>query len=138
MTDWNGINQKKEELLAALPSSIVDKYDGKIGIYKITIEGKLAYVGKSTNCLRRWIAHKINTLYNFHQHDYYEEKYAIFRDAYKRNYSISCDIIEECEEEELATRERYWIEKLNPPLNGGRATIGWKGWELLDSIENPQ
>ena len=47
-------------------------------------------------------------------------------------------VIEECEEEELSTRERYWIEKLNPPLNGGRAAIGWKGWELLNSIENPQ
>ena len=42
MTDWNGINQKKEELLAALPSSIVDKYDGKIST---SYAGAGAYCG---------------------------------------------------------------------------------------------
>lgn len=133
MTDWFEIKQKKEELYKDIPQQLKDAYEVS-GIYKILIDGKMVYVGQSQNCLNRWIAHKINTLFNYGQHDYQENKYDILREAYKRGYSISCELIEECPKEDLKTRENYWINELNPILNGGGGDVGFRGWLFLEQL----
>lgn len=38
-----------------------DKYQGKTGIYAIYCDEALVYIGKSTDLLNRFIAHKANT-----------------------------------------------------------------------------
>ena len=136
-TDWNQIRIKKEELFEQIPQDIKDQFNEVPGIYGIYIQGHLAYVGKSKNLLGRWIAHKINTLFNYGQHDYREDKYMIFREAYNKGYSIECKPIELCSEHEISSRERYWINKEQPILNGGfNSMVHWKGTQFLESLDN--
>ena len=103
---------------------------------KLADVANLLYIGESSDILNRWIAHKINTLYDYGQKDYKEEKYAILREAWNRNYPISCRVLEYCENDKqvLRTREKEWIKQCQPILNGGRATIGFKGWEFLMNL----
>ena len=136
MTDWKAITDKKAELYQGLPQEIVDEYAGKSGVYGLYILDHLVYIGESSDILNRWIAHKINTLYDYGQKDYKEEKYAILREAWNRNYPISCRVLEYCKNDKqvLRTREKEWIKQCQPILNGGRATIGFKGWEFLMNL----
>lgn len=137
-TDWNAIRLKKEELLESVPQETKMQFMDVAGIYGIYIENQLVYVGQSTSLLNRWIAHKINTLFDFGQHDYKEEKYCIFREAYQSGYDIQCRPLEICENDKAILRqlERNWINKLQPILNGGRnAMVYWKGQKFLDELK---
>lgn len=138
-TDWNAIRLKKEELLEAIPQETKDKYMDVAGIYAIYIENELVYVGMSTNLLNRWVAHKINTLFDYGQKDYKEEKYAVLRDAMAAGLAISCNVLEFCENNKytLRSKENEWIRKLNPALNGGRNQMVYlKGSRILDKLKN--
>lgn len=140
-TDWTAIRQKKDELMETIPQEIKDKYLDKSGVYAIYIEDELVYIGESSNILNRWVAHKINTLFNFKQKDYQEDKYAVLRDAMKAGLRVSCNVLEYCENDKtvLRAREAAYINAYNPILNGGHsANINMKGFflinELLDKI----
>lgn len=136
-TDWYSIKLKKEELLADVSTELKEKYMDVAGIYVIYIQDELVYVGQSSSLLNRWIAHKINTLFDFGQKDYQEEKYAVLREAYKRKLNIRCELLEACENNKiiLTTKEREWIDKLHPILNGGKCSmVEYKGFLLLDRI----
>lgn len=140
-TDWTAIRQKKDELMETISQEIKDKYLDKSGVYAIYIEDELVYIGESSNILNRWVAHKINTLFNFKQKDYQEDKYAVLRDAMKAGLRVSCNVLEYCENDKtvLRARESAYINKYNPILNGGRsANINMNGFflinELLDKI----
>ena len=102
MTDWKAITDKKAELYQGLPQEIIDEYAGKSGVYGLYILDHLVYIGESSDILNRWIAHKINTLYDYGQKDYKEEKYAILREAWNRNYPISCKVLEYVNPYEMA------------------------------------
>jgi group I intron endonuclease len=106
------------------------------GIYKITnnINGKV-YIGQSICIERRWYQHKWDTDredrlgYNSIIHKAFR-KYGI------ENFSF--EIIEECGQELLDEKERYWIEKLNTIqpngyniLLGGQEVRG-KIWRCVD------
>ena len=135
-TNWNAIREKKDELLQAVPEEIKEKFLDVSGIYGIYIQDNLVYVGQSKSLLNRWIAHKINTLYNYGQHDYQEEKYEILREAYQAGFSISCKPIEFCEPKDLNVRESSWIKELKPILNGGRnEMVYFKGSQFLEKLE---
>lgn len=136
-TDWIAIRQKKDELL----NQVSDEYKrdclNKSGIYSISIEGQLVYIGESKSILDRWIAHKINTLYDFNQKDYKEGKYRVLREAYNAGLSIQCNMLEECVDNK-DTRlqiEKQWIKKEKPMLNGGKHNEVYKnGHALIEQI----
>lgn len=138
-TDWSAINSKKEELFAQVPQETKEKYFGVSGIYGIYIEDELVYIGQSTNLLNRWIAHKINTRYNFQQKDYQEDKYQVFREAEKAGLRITCLVLEYCENNKyiLNQKEREWIHNCQPILNGGfAAMIYYKGQKLIEKLSS--
>lgn len=89
-----------------------------IGIYKITnlINGKI-YIGQSIHIERRFYEH---------QHkEYWDDKkvlYKAFRKYGLNNFSF--EIIEECLEEQLNIREKYWIDYYNSYENGYNMTSG--------------
>lgn len=93
-----------------------------IGIYKIEnlINGN-KYIGQSNNITKRWNAEK-RTAFN-EQDPRYE--YPLSRAL--RKYGIenfSFEIIEECPEEKLNERERYWVAFYDTFYNGYNQTLG--------------
>lgn len=93
-----------------------------IGIYKIEnlINGN-KYIGQSNNITKRWNAEK-RTAFNEKDPGY---EYPLSRAL--RKYGIenfSFEIIEECPEEKLNERERYWVAFYDTFFNGYNQTLG--------------
>lgn len=92
-----------------------------IGIYKITnqLNGKV-YVGQSVDIHRRWNQHKQEGKKLIHKYPLYlaMNKYGIENFTFK--------VIEECSQQELDTREQYWIKELKSLVteNGYNISIG--------------
>lgn len=84
------------------------------GIYAITIDGYIAYIGESKNIYERCGQHIYKTenatLIN-------EPKYLLLLSAKLGGHRIDCSPIEYCSEAQLRDRERYYIEKYEPSLN---------------------
>lgn len=93
------------------------------GIYVITnqINGK-QYVGLSKNCYKRWSDHYSKSYNSTKQDDLDKALYKAMRKYGRENFSFQ--IIEECSEELLSSREIYWINKLNTYSNGYNETPG--------------
>ena len=91
-----------------------------IGIYKITNKnnGKI-YIGLSNNIERRKKEHFNNNIYNCSKIDK-----AIELEG-KENFLF--EILEECLEEELDSKERYWIKYYNSFENGYNQSRGGQG-----------
>lgn len=88
------------------------------GIYKITnLLNNHAYIGESKNIERRWAEHRAMK-YRASIYDAFQ-KYGI------DNFSF--EIIEECSEEKLCEREKYWIEYYDTYHNGYNMTQGGEG-----------
>ena len=93
------------------------------GIYKIQnkINGKI-YIGQSINIEQRWRAHKIAGNNINHENNHYP----LYKEMYEygiENFNFS--IIEECLQEELDNRERYYIKEYNSMIpNGYNQTSG--------------
>jgi hypothetical protein len=138
--NWAAVSQKRNEIMEAIPHSIRNKFFGKAGVYGIYIEGQLAYVGETINLLRRWVDHKFNTLYNFKQKEYQEEKYRVLREAYAAGLVITCDVLEFCEPNKkiLRAREAAYIKKYNPILNivntGKHSDVYAKGHSFITKL----
>lgn len=82
------------------------------GIYKITSPSGKFYIGSSANMHNRWLAHK--TLLNRKKHHSFylqraSNKYGID--------SLSFEVVELCDIEELFSREQFYIDSLNPAYN---------------------
>lgn len=91
------------------------------GIYLVTntINGH-QYVGQSVNIKRRWMEHKCpSSILNNRVINRAYRKYGT--DAFKY------EVIEECSEEQLDERERFWIAKLHPAYNMNEGGAGNKG-----------
>lgn len=93
------------------------------GIYSIinTVNGKY-YIGKSNNIYRRWYDEKLGlkngTFHNVH----IQRAWNLYgADAFKFG------IIEECEEDMLAEREKFWISYFDCYDNGYNQTLGGEG-----------
>jgi len=90
------------------------------GIYKITDESGLAYIGKSTKVKSRWINHVksalgIGTISN-------QEIHKAFRKEGFDNFSF--DLLEECPKEVLAEREKYYIDFFETYKMGFNMKVG--------------
>lgn len=93
-----------------------DKYQGKTGIYAIYCDEALVYIGKSTDLLNRFIAHKANTFCD-ESPEYNSKKYQQLRKAASLGHSITLKVLEFCAQDALASTEDKWIGKYLPPLN---------------------
>lgn len=93
------------------------------GIYKIeNIKNQKIYVGLSKNCIRRWYDHRSKAINPKKKEDFDKPLYKSMRKYGLENFSFS--ILEECEEEKLAEKEIFWINKLNSYREGYNATLG--------------
>ena len=88
------------------------------GIYQISINGQIVYIGKSRNMLRRlaqhWVGIKTES----------ERKYRILAEAKRHHQSVSCDVLYYAVEltptlieEEIGEKEGEYIRELMPVLN---------------------
>lgn len=104
--------------------SEVDKYiqkngllkgiEEKPGIYAITVDNKIVYVGMSKNLYQRCSQHIYNTQNAmFNQ----EQKYLLLLSAHLGGHNVDCLLLEYCDIELLRVRENWWIEDQQPILN---------------------
>ena len=104
----------------------------KIGIYEIkNNSNNKSYIGLSTSVEDRMLFHKRRLLQNTHKNKHLQSsfnKYGI--DSFEFN------IIEECDEEMLPEREKYWIQefKSHDRANGYNKTYGGEFGRLSDEI----
>lgn len=90
-----------------------------IGIYKITNKlNNKCYIGQSIDIERRWEQHKNFCKNNQCKKD--DWHYDLFINLQNYNFSI----VEECKEEELNSREQYWIEYFNSYIDGYNKNAG--------------
>ena len=89
------------------------------GIYKISIDGIVAYVGKSDDMLWRLAQH-----YSSLRSGNAAHKYQILREAKQREHRVTFEVLYYAKsknkdelEEELGAAEGMYIRKLRPPLN---------------------
>lgn len=98
-----------------------------IGIYKITnsINGKI-YIGQSTNIEKRWDSEKKRAFQPS------ARSYDTLLSRAFRKYGVDnfiFEIIEECPQQELNDKEKYYIYKLNSLFpNGYNMTTGGNSW----------
>lgn len=105
------------------------------GIYKIEnlINGKI-YIGKSVNIEKRFRTH-INDSFNENKPEYNHLIHKAIRKYNVENFSF--DIIEECNEDELNSKEMYWIHIYDCCVLDGRdkgynMTRGGEGSSYID------
>lgn len=89
------------------------------GIYKISIDGIVAYIGKSDNMLWRLAQHYTSLRSGDTAH-----KYQILREAKQREHRVTFEVLcyaksksKDDLEEELGAAEGYYIRKFRPLLN---------------------
>ena len=99
------------------------------GIYLVTnkLNGH-QYVGQSVNIKRRWMKHKCPSSITNDR---------IINKAYRKYGFDNFDyqVIEECSEEMLDEREKYWINNLNPVYNMNEGGTGNKGHHHSESVK---
>ena len=106
------------------------------GIYKITNkENGKAYIGQSVHIEDRWYKHK----WESQAEGYPQYNYTIHK-AF-RKYGISAftfEIIEECDQEMLDEREKYWIALYDTYMKGYNDTEGGDGGPIMKGEDNPR
>ena len=88
------------------------------GVYSISINNKIVYVGKSMNILHRMAEHWASMT------NPKENKYKVLSEAKRRKMIVSFDVLYSAKnnirsdiEEEIGEREGYYIRKFMPSLN---------------------
>lgn len=94
-----------------------DKYE-HAGIYSISIDGKIVYIGKSTNMLHRVAQHYVGI------QSQKDRKYRVLSEARRKGHDIGFDVLYYAKEssysaikEEIGEIEGVYIRKHNPALN---------------------
>ena len=92
------------------------------GIYKITnLITNMSYIGQSTNIQKRWKDEKHRAfIEDDNSYNYPLSK--AFRKYGIENFTF--EILEECSQEQLNEREKYWIKEFNTFYNGYNQTLG--------------
>lgn len=101
----------------------------KCGIYKITnLINQKCYIGQSIDILRRWRNHK-TTSQNSLKEAYEYPLYRAFRKYGLENFSF--EILEECTQAELDSKESFYIEKYNSIIQGyNQSLVGQGGTKI--------
>lgn len=95
-------------------NNLLTEVEHKPGIYAITIDGKIAYVGQSKNMYERCGQH----IYNIQNAMLNEEKkYELLLAAKLGGHTVDCCPIAYCEQKELSKKEAEAITKFAPALN---------------------
>ena len=96
---------------------LAEKYEHP-GIYSISIDDTLVYIGKSENMLIRVAQHYVGIKTES------ERKYRILAEAWRKGHSITFNVLYYAEEhgyhaieEEIGWKEGEYIRKYLPPLN---------------------
>lgn len=97
-----------------IENDLLSTIAAQAGIYAITINDFIVYVGMSKNCYQRCCQHIYN-MNNAMLNN--EKKYELLLSAKLGGYKVDCIQLETCEEYELRELEDRWIEQLMPPLN---------------------
>lgn len=84
------------------------------GIYAITIDGYVAFVGKSKEMQKECFRHISRAL---NKTPLSRKKYRILGDAWINKHAIDCKMLERCSESELDAKEKEMLKKYDPPLN---------------------
>ena len=87
-----------------------------IGVYGITVNGMLVYIGKSIDLVSRRKQHW-KAIFSAKDGKEKEIKYQCLAAAMDKHFSIEFKIIEECEVDILEDRETYYIQEYIPILN---------------------
>ena len=99
-------------------------------IYKITTtQSNKVYIGQTTNSLEyRFAEHKKNAKLGIKYH-----LYNAIRKYGEDTFNI--ELIEQCDNQDLDNREKYWISYYNSYNNGYNMTIGGEGNRIYDDEE---
>lgn len=101
-----------EDYLELIPQEYHSKYN-KPGIYSISINDELVYIGKSENMLKRLCSHMQSIDW-----DTKSNKYNVLRQARAEGHKVSFDVMEEVSDlSKLGEREGVLIRAYLPPLN---------------------
>lgn len=93
-----------------------DKYD-RGGIYSISIDNKLVYIGKSAYCKQRLANHLYN-MYHPEEREGKAHKYEILRQAANNGHKVNFNLIYESDQkEEMGYKEGELIRNYLPCLN---------------------
>lgn len=91
-----------------------------IGIYKIeNLINSKTYIGQSIDIEKRWSVHKTELNRNYHHNMYLQNAWNKYGEG-----SFQFSIIEECQIDQLDSREIFWIAKFDSYKNGYNLTIG--------------
>lgn len=86
----------------------------KPGIYCITVDRKIVYVGKSKNVYQRCRSH----IYNIQNAMFNQEKkYLLLLSAFLGGHLVDCYPIQYCDVDCLTELEDKYIDEINPKLN---------------------
>lgn len=88
------------------------------GVYSITVNNKIVYIGKSKDILYRMAEHWAS------MGNPKENKYKVLAEAHRRKYNVRFNVLYTAKsktraeiEEEIGEREGYFIRLYQPPLN---------------------
>ena len=95
-------------------NNLLQDVEEKSGIYAITIDNKIAYIGQSKNLYQRCCQHIYNTENAMLNK---EKKYLLLLAAKLGGHNVDCLPLVYTEEEELNKWEVYLIKSLTPQLN---------------------
>ena len=84
------------------------------GVYAVTIDGYVAYVGKSKNMLKTCFGHIARTV---NKTPLSRRFYRVLFDAWINKHVVDCKVLETCPESALAEKEKEALLKFDPPLN---------------------
>lgn len=85
----------------------------KSGIYRIyCVPNRHSYLGSSVEISIRWSQHRISLRSGRHNNPILQHAW----DKYGE-HAFTFSVLEECDKENLAEREQFWLDKLNPKFN---------------------
>ena len=99
------------------------------GIYAITIDDYVVYIGQAKNLESRTRGH-IRHIINGHKRN----KYVLLNSARLLGHKINCCVVEECDAGRLNDLETTYINKYCPPLNSKKSLIGVASDLTLDDL----
>lgn len=110
-----------------------EKYE-HAGIYCIKIDGKIVYIGKSTNMLKRVSEHYVCIKAGK------EKKYRIIAEAQRKGHSVDFDVLYTSQEREyqkikqdIGEKEGEYIRQYKPILNTQiPKEENWNKWNVCD------